>query len=69
MKAPSPKRKGLHRWKGELAKPLLIGVPLTNKDLKRLAANEELINEDLDNRLQHAIRKSRIEKLALLMEQ
>jgi hypothetical protein len=68
MKAPGPKRKGQHRWKGELAKPLLVGVALTNKDLERLATNEDLINEDLDNRLQQAIRESRIEKLALLIE-
>jgi hypothetical protein len=68
MKAPGPKRKGRHHWKGKLAKPLLIGVALTNKDLERLTTNEDLINEDLDNRLQQAIRESRIEKLALLME-
>lgn len=68
MKALGPKRKGRHHWKGELAKPLLVGVALTNKDLERLATNKDLINEDLDNRLQHAIRESHIEKLALLME-
>src|SRR5262249_17096772 len=68
MKAPGPKRKGPHHWKGELAKPLLVSVALTNKDLERLATNENLINEDLDNRLQQAIRESHIEKLALLME-
>jgi hypothetical protein len=37
MKAPGPKRKGQHRWKRELAKPLLVGVALTNKDLEKLA--------------------------------
>jgi hypothetical protein len=57
MKAPGPKRKGPHRWKGELAKPLLVGVALTNKNL-----------EDLDARLEQAIYESRVEKLALLME-
>jgi hypothetical protein len=68
MKAPDPKRKGQHRWKGELAKPLSVGVALANTDLKRLARNKDVINEGLNNRLQRAIRKSRIEKLVLLME-
>jgi hypothetical protein len=35
MKAPDPKRKGQHRWKGELAKPLSVGVALANTDLKK----------------------------------
>jgi hypothetical protein len=48
---------GKHRWKGELAKPLLVGVALTNKNL-----------EDLEARLEQAIYESRVEKLALLME-
>jgi hypothetical protein len=57
MKAPGPKRKGPHRWKGELAKPLFVGVALTNKNLKNLNA-----------RLEQTIYESRVEKLPLLME-
>jgi hypothetical protein len=56
MKAPGPKRKGRHRWKGELAKPLFVGVAVTNDP-----------NEDLA-RLEQAVYESRVEKLALLME-
>lgn len=51
----APKRQ--HRWKGELAKPLLVDVAFTNKNL-----------EDLGARLEQAIYESRVEKLAFLME-
>jgi hypothetical protein len=58
MKAPGPKRKGQHRWKGELAKSFWAGVSLTN----------EVTNENLDDCLRQAIHEKHIEKLALLME-
>jgi len=47
-----------HRYKGELAKPLLAGVYLTDK----------MTGAELDTCLEQAIFESRVEKLALLME-
>jgi hypothetical protein len=49
---------GKHRWKGELAKPLLVGVHLSDK----------MTDAELDACLQQAIYESRVEKLSLLME-
>jgi hypothetical protein len=56
MKAPGPKRKGQHRYKGELAKKLLAGVYLTDK----------MTAAELGACLQRAIYESRVEKLPLL---
>jgi hypothetical protein len=58
MKTPGPKRKGQHRWKGELAKPLLVGVGITSLN--------EIASKETRSRLQEAIREKRIEKLVLL---
>jgi hypothetical protein len=58
MKGPGPKRKGQHRWKGELAKPLFVGVGITSLN--------EIASKETSDRLQQAIRGERIEKLVLL---
>ena len=58
IKAPGPKRKGRHRRKGELARPLLAGVGVTSLD--------EIASKELGVRIQQAIRGMRIEKLILL---
>jgi hypothetical protein len=47
-----------HRYKGELANPLLAGVYLTDK----------MTGAELDTCLEQAIFESRVEKLALLMK-
>ena len=52
------KRKGPHLYKGELAKPLLAGVYLTDK----------MKAAELDACLQQAVYERRVAKLALLME-
>ena len=52
------KRKGPHLYKGELAKPLLAGVYLTDK----------MKAAELDACLQKAVYERRVEKMALLME-
>jgi hypothetical protein len=64
MKAPGPKRKGQHLYKGELAKPLLAGVYLTDKTY--LA--DKMKAAELDACLQQAVYERRVEKLALLIE-
>jgi hypothetical protein len=58
MMAFRSKRKGPHLYKGELAKPLLAGVCLTDK----------MEAADLDACSQQAVYERRVEKLALLME-
>jgi hypothetical protein len=57
MKAPGPKRKGQHQYKGELAKPILAGVYFTKK----------MTVAELGDCLQQTIHKTRLEKLKLLM--
>jgi hypothetical protein len=55
MKAAGPNRKGQHRYKGELAKPILASVYFT------------MTVAELDDALQQTIHKARLEKLKLLM--